>query len=105
MSNNVTRNQVISDCSDAVASIPYTEIDGHPFVLRDEAMEAVRALMDDSKVKSHSHIEREIRNKIAEEIAREHLRATYDPHSRDEECEDCSIWYRAYDIAKGVRNE
>lgn len=49
--------------------------------------------------------EQRTRDEVAEEIARAHQRATYDPHGRDEGCEDCNIWYRAYDIAKGVVHE
>jgi len=50
-----------------------------------------------------SAIEREIRDRIAADIALAHQRATYDPHGRDEGCEDCNIWYTAYDIAKGAQ--
>lgn len=46
-------------------------------------------------------LEREIRDRIAAEIAAAHQRATYDPHGRVDGCEDCNIWYAAYDIAKG----
>jgi len=46
-------------------------------------------------------IEREIRDRIAADIALAHQRATYDPHGRDEGCEDCNVWYTAYDIVKG----
>ena len=48
-----------------------------------------------------SAIERDIRDRIAADIALAHQRATYDPHGRDEGCEDCNIWYTVYDIAKG----
>ena len=50
-----------------------------------------------------SELEREIRDRIAAEIQAAHQRATYDPHGRDEGCEDCNIWYAAYDIAKGEK--
>ena len=50
-----------------------------------------------------SAIEREIRDRIAADIALAHQRATYDPHGRDEGCEHCNVWYTAYDIAKGDR--
>ncbi len=53
--------------------------------------------------KSEKSLEREIRDRIAAEIAAGHQRATYDPHGREEGCEDCNIWYAAYDIAKGEK--
>ena len=52
-------------------------------------------------LKTEQQVEREIRDRIAAEIRAAHERATYDPHARDEGCEDCNIWYAAYDIAKG----
>lgn len=50
-----------------------------------------------------TELEREIRDRIAAEIQAAHQRATYDPHGREDGCEDCNIWYAAYDIAKGER--
>lgn len=49
---------------------------------------------------SEKELEWEIRDRIAAEIAAAHQRATYDPHAREEGCEDCNIWYAAYDIVK-----
>ena len=40
--------QALRDVLDALEAIPYTHIDGYPFILRGEALETVRALIDPS---------------------------------------------------------